>query len=289
MEPQTLFVECPALDGKTAHKLAVYAWGREAAPRTLICAHGLTRTGRDFDFLAAALEGEYRIYAPDMPGRGQSQWLADPAQYGYPTYVADMLCLMDKLGLKQVDWVGTSMGGLIGIFIAASQPQRLRRMVINDIGPQIPKEALARLALYVGERKTFKDAAEAMVYARVIYAPWGIREEAHLQHLVAHSLRQTPQGLAFHYDPAIGAAFKNPDGSPKTFEDMMLWEVWEKVLCPVLLLRGGQSDLLPAEVAAKMWQQHPDMDYEEYPGVGHAPALMDTRQIQRIADFLRQD
>jgi pimeloyl-ACP methyl ester carboxylesterase len=249
----------------------------------------MTRNARDFDFLASALEKNYRILCPDAAGRGKSDWLENPLWYGYPTYVGDMFALFAQRSLTQVDWVGTSMGGLTGMMIAAAQPQIIRRLVINDIGPFLPKEALARLATYVGQVTYFMDEEEAFRAAKIIYAPWGIADENHLRHIVQHSLRRTEKGLAWHYDPAIGQAFREADGSLKKMEDADLWAVWEKVKCPVLLLRGAESDLLSAATTARMKEMHPAMEIEEYPGIGHAPALMDEAQIGRVKSFLLVD
>lgn len=249
----------------------------------------MTRNARDFDFLASALEKNYRILCPDAAGRGKSDWLENPLWYGYPTYVGDMFTLFAQRSLTQVDWVGTSMGGLTGMMIAAAQPQIIRRLVINDIGPFLPKEALARLATYVGQVTYFMDEEEAFRAAKIIYAPWGIADENHLRHIVQHSLRRTEKGLTWHYDPAIGQAFREADGSLKKMEDADLWAVWEKVKCPVLLLRGAESDLLSAATTARMKEMHPAMEIEEYPGIGHAPALMDEAQIGRVKSFLLVD
>lgn len=264
------------------HRIAYVEWGAESNSRALICVHGLTRNGRDFDWLARAVREHYRVACPDVVGRGRSDWLADKRGYGYPQYCADLNALIARLGAAQVDWVGTSMGGLIGMVMAAQQDTPIRRLVMNDIGPYIPKAGLERLARYVGKDPRFADLAAAEAYIREISAPFGALDEAEWRHLTLYSVRQEPDGSwRLRYDPTIGDPMQSAE-----IADTDLWSVWERVRCPVLVLRGERSDLLPPETAAEMARRGPKARVIEVAGCGHAPALMAPEQIAPIRDFL---
>lgn len=264
------------------HRLVYWEWPGPAGARTVICAHGLTRNGRDFDALAQALSAKCRVVCPDFPGRGQSPWLGDPADYGYPLYVADMAALIARLDVETVDWVGTSMGGLIGMLLAAQPGSPIRRFVINDIGPLIAKEGLARIGSYVGRDPSFRDAAELEAVLRQVAASFGPLSDAQWRHLATVSTRKKPDGsLGFAYDPHIGDAFRDAPA-----EDVDLWSQWDRVSCPTLLLRGAVSDLLRAADAQAMTQRGPKARLVEFAGIGHAPALMAEDQIAVIRDFL---
>src|SRR5215470_576684 len=262
------------------HRIAYVEWG-EARDGTVICVRGLTRNGRDFDHLAAALAGARRVVCPDMAGRGRSNWLADGADYGYPQYCADMNALIARLGVETVDWVGTSMGGLIGLMLAAMPGSPIRRLVLNDIGPFVPKAALVRLAGYVGKDPAFADLAALEAYLRQVHAGFGPLGDDEWRHLAQHGHRRDAAGgLRLVYDPAIGRAFA---GEPV---DVDLWSLWERVTCPVLLLRGGRSDLLLRETADAMTARGPRARLVEFPEAGHAPALMAAHQIAVVKDWL---
>ncbi|HUY69382.1 MAG TPA: alpha/beta hydrolase [Alphaproteobacteria bacterium] len=264
------------------HKIAYTEWGQATANPPAVCAHGLTRNGRDFDRLAEALSKERPVFCPDMAGRGQSDWLADPAFYGYPQYLADMTALIARAGAAQVDWVGTSMGGLIGMILAADPNTPIRKLVLNDVGPFIPLAALQRIGSYVGLMPEFPDAAAAERYMRQIYAPFGIAEDADWRHIVGCGIRQLPNGkLTLAHDPAIAKNFL------ALTQDVDLWAVYDRIQCPVLLLRGMQSDVLSHEVAEEMTRRGPGAHLVEFSNIGHAPALIDTTQIGLITNFLR--
>jgi len=264
------------------HRVAFTEWGEAENPRVLVCVHGLTRNGRDFDALAGALAGEYRVLCPDVVGRGRSDWLRDPRHYGYPQYLADMTALLARCGAEQVDWVGTSMGGLIGMLLAAQPGTPVRRLVMNDVGPLIPKEAIARIASYVGADPRFPDRAALDAYLREIYAPFGPFTEAQWRGLVDSTVRQTPEGdVALGYDPAIAEAFRELEG-----EDVDLWPSWDAVTCSVLLLRGERSDVLLPDTALDMTRRGPRARLVDLPGIGHAPTLMSGNQIALVRDFL---
>jgi len=264
------------------HRLAYYEWpGPKNAP-ALLCVHGLTRNARDFDAFAAALSNHYRVICPDMPGRGKSAYLPVAADYSYPVYLADMMALIARLDVERVDWVGTSMGGIIGMLLAALPGAPLRRLVLNDIGPLVAKEALARIALYAGLDPSFGDLASLEVTLRRIHAPFGPLTDAQWRRLAEHSSRVKPDGsLGLGYDPKIAEIFK-----PGPIEDVDLWAQWDKITCPVLALHGAQSDILRREDAVAMTQRGPRARLVEFAGIGHAPALMAEDQIATIRDFL---
>jgi pimeloyl-ACP methyl ester carboxylesterase len=262
------------------HELAWTEWGpAEAAP--VVCVHGLTRTGRDFDELARALAARgRRVLCPDLPGRGASAWLPEPMLYTPPCYVVALAHLLARLE-GEVDWVGTSLGGICGMIVAAGANTPLRRLVLNDIGSRIPAEAVARIASYVTLPLAF-DAIEGLeAHLRQVHAPFGPLSDAQWRHLAETSVRRLPDGrLGLHYDPAIGIPFEA--GETGAVE---LGAVWERVAAPVLLLRGAESDILDAGTAREM-AARPGVELVEWPGIGHAPALMDPAQIARVLDFV---
>lgn len=272
-----------ALSAAGFHRMAYTQWGRDDAGRTVVCAHGLTRNGRDFDVLALALAEGRRVVCPDVVGRGRSDWLARPDLYGYPQYLADMTVLLARLDVdaQGVDWVGTSMGGLIGLFLAAQPKSPIRRLVVNDVGPFVPKAALERIGGYVGKDPVFEDIAALESYLRFVLMGFGSLGDAQWRHLAEHSARSRPDGrYGLAYDPAIGGAFQGE------LTDVDLWPLWDAVRCPVLVLRGGESDLLLPETAAEMTTRGPKARVVEFPHVGHAPALMDEGQIAVVKRFL---
>lgn len=283
MEPQKLEFSLPTLEGlPTPHKLAVWQWGDAKNENVLICVHGLTRLGRDFDFLANVLSKRYRVLAPDMPGRGDSDFLTPGTAYNYGQYVADITGMMQQLGITKCDWVGTSMGGIIGMIVAGLPTQPIRKLVLNDVGIIVTKESLQRIKTYVGKHMEFADRATAEKNLREIFAPWAMTEERQWQHVFDISLKPVGDGrVRLHYDPAIAEVFFAQD----PLEDIDLTPVWEKIPCPVLLLRGAESDLLLHETAQKMASSRADVELVEIAGTGHAPHLMDAAQISLIENF----
>jgi len=264
------------------HRLAYRDWpGPKDAP-VLICVHGLTRNARDFDTLAAALSAHYRVICPDMPGRGDSEWLAHGADYDNPLYLADIAALTARLDVERVDWVGTSMGGIIGMLLAAMPGAPIRRMVINDVGPVIPKDGLQRIADYVGLDPKFPDLAALGAMLRFVHAPFGPLTDEQWHKMAEQSSRRLPDGsYALHYDPKIAEPFKAMTG-----KDVEFWDQWDKITCPVLLLRGAQSDILRRSDAEAMTQRGPRARLIEFAGIGHAPALLVEDQIAAVRDFL---
>ncbi len=270
------------LDSQGFHAIAYTEWGARKR-RVLVCVHGMTRNGRDFDALAAALADRWRVVCPDVAGRGKSDWLADYRDYGYPQYLADMTALIARLDIDSVDWVGTSMGGLIGMMLAARPNSPIRRLVINDIGPFIPKAFLQRLREYVGTDPRFPDRNAVEAYLRQVHAPFGPLDGSQWRHLAEHSARPLEGGgYGLAYDPAIAKAAFTGDEP----EDVAMWEIWDRVACPVLVLRGAKSDLLLPETVEQMRQRGPGCDVEEIAGCGHAPALMDKAQMAVVRDWL---
>jgi pimeloyl-ACP methyl ester carboxylesterase len=287
MMPRVLTFDVPGVEAicTSPHRLVCFEWGDERAPKTIICAHGLTRNARDFDFLAAALAaGGYRVLAPDMPGRGKSEWLKNPAAYSYATYVSDMQFMLASLKLTRVHWLGTSMGGIIGMMLANAMPGMLQSLTLNDIGTLVSSAGLSRILSYAGVKMQFENRAEAEATLRKICQPFAISSELHWQHLFTHSLVDMPDGtVRFAYDPAIVGTLPRQDD----IKDIDLWGLWEAVKkLPVLLIRGAQSDILTRETAQAMQAQHPALTLYEVPNAGHAPALMSDIEIARIRQWL---
>jgi pimeloyl-ACP methyl ester carboxylesterase len=265
------------------HRVAFREWGEEQGGAPLVCVHGLTRNGRDFEVLAERLAAERRVAAVDVVGRGASDRLADKKAYGYPQYMSDMTVLMARLlngGGEGLDWLGTSMGGLIGMMLAAQPNSPIRRLIVNDVGPFIPQAALERIAGYLDAERRFTTRDEAERHLREIYAPFGLRE-ADWPRFLDISLEAAPEGgYRPAYDPGIAAAFEPP------LEAVDVWPIWDAITCPVLVLRGAQSDLLMRETAEEMRRRGPKAEIIEFENCGHAPALLEARQIAAVADWL---
>jgi pimeloyl-ACP methyl ester carboxylesterase len=272
-----------ALDGPDAGTVLAYLdWGAPNPAWTVVCVHGLTRNAHDFDKLAQALaERGARVLAFDVAGRGRSSWLADANDYRAAVYARQLGRALALLGLGAVDWVGTSMGGLIGMAIAAGQRSPIRRLVLNDIGPLVPQQAIRTIQSYVGLDPEFASLAEAEAHLRHIHAPFGPLSDAQWRHLAEHSVRADGARLRLHYDPRIAQAFAELAAA-----DIDLWEQWERIHCPVLVLRGERSELLTSETFAAMLQRGPPATGVTFPAVGHAPALMAQDQIAVVADWL---
>lgn len=262
------------------HRLAWVEWGPEdGAP--VLCVHGLTRNGRDFDALARVLAAQgRRVICPDLPGRGASDWLPDPALYQPPSYVVALAHLLARLE-GPVDWVGTSLGGICGMLVAAGPGNPIRRLVLNDVGARIPAAALARIGAYLSAAPPlFPDLAAVEAYLARVHAPFGPGTD--FAHLARHSVREVAGGLALHYDPAIATPFNaSPPG------DADLSAIWAMGSAPTLLVRGAESDLLTAEDARAMAAK-PGTRLLEIPGCGHAPSLMNAAQIEALQGFLAQ-
>ncbi len=264
------------------HRIVYHQWGDEHAQRTLLCVHGLTRNGRDFDQLAQSLADQYRVVCPDMPGRGLSEWLTDPQDYSFPTYLTALCALIARLEVTEIDWLGTSMGGLLGMMVASQANHPIRKLVINDVGPVLEAAGLQRINNYIGQDPLFKHFEELEHYIRQVSAPFGKLSAEQWRQLAQTSARRLPDGrYGLAYDPAIAVPFHT-----SVQHNADLWPVWDTIRIPVLLLRGEQSDLISPNTAKAMTERGPRVQYHEFPGVGHAPALMNAEQIGIIRRFL---
>jgi pimeloyl-ACP methyl ester carboxylesterase len=264
------------------HRVAYTEWGDEREQRLAVCVHGLTRNGRDFDDLAKALQKKRRVACPDIVGRGRSDWLTDKTQYNFITYCADMTALLARLRGTTVDWIGTSMGGQIGMILAAQPNTPIVRLVLNDIGPFVPKEAPRRLLAYAGTQPApFASLAAAERYMREIYAPFGKLSDAQWGHLTRHSLRDVDGGYALAYDPGIVEPLKEMQRA-----DFHIWPLWDRIRCPVLVLRGKESDVLLESTVEEMKGRGPPVEVVEIEGVGHAPTLTAPEHVRIVRDWL---
>ena len=275
------FVRCASPRG--LHRVAYREWGDPGNERVLVCVHGLTRCARDFDVLAQAMSDRYRVVCPDVAGRGDSEWLADPMLYQLPQYLSDMVTLIARLDVEEVEWLGTSMGGLIGMALAAQPGTPVRKLVINDAGPVVTKASLERIATYVGMSPAFPDMAAAEKYVRAVSVTFGPHSDAEWRFLTEVVVRKNPDGsLHLHYDPKLAEPFRKlmPE------KDMELWPMWDAIRCPTLVLRGAQSDLLTRETCEQMHGRGPKAKVVEIAGVGHAPTLLHADQIKIARDFL---
>mgnify|MGYP002390002406 FL=1 len=276
------FVNCP---GQTqALRMAYTDWGDIDNPRRLICVHGLTRCGRDFDTLAEALADDYRVICPDIIGRGLSDWLDDPAGYGIPTYAQNMLALLAQLGAAKVDWLGTSMGGLIGMALAAQPDSPIQRLILNDVGPEISGPSLARIAQYVGRDERWDSLEEAMAQQSQALAPFGQLSPAQWHRILLPGLVQDAQGRwRTRYDPRIALSLRAISDAN---QNANLWPLYEAITCPTLAIHGAESDLLTAEVWQAMATRGPRATLAEVPNVGHAPPFLDEAQIAIVRGYL---
>jgi pimeloyl-ACP methyl ester carboxylesterase len=295
------------------HRIAYLDWGKHSAAQVVVCVHGLSRNSRDFDFLARDLARDCRVVCPDVVGRGDSEWLADKSDYRFSTYLSDAAALIARItappqplsfgtfrgrrkaaaGPAQIDWIGTSMGGLIGMLLAAKRGSPIRRLVLNDVGPFISWGSLYRLKGYVAGGGSFGSLAEVQTYLRDACAPFGPLTDEQWRHLAAHSAAPADDGR-FHlrYDPAIGDTMRvnAPDPElplgPNFLAGIDLWSTWAEIGCPTLVLRGAESDVLSRETLSQMQARRPGVEAIEFPGVGHAPALMQADQIAAVREFL---
>lgn len=300
-EPRLDYVMCASPAG--VHRMAYWEWGDADNDKVLLCVHGLTRCGRDFDELAQRLAPHYRVVCPDVAGRGRSDWLVDPSAYTVPQYIADMLVLIARLDVEQVDWVGTSMGGLIGLGLAGAlaasavhRPQRgefglpagrtlrLGKVVLNDVGPHLDGRGLARIADYVGREVSFDTFDEAMAYVQSVSPGFGPHSPSQWRRLTRDVFNQQGGRWVKHYDLRLAVGLQD-DAALKAAE-LMLWSAYENLASPVLLLRGEDSDVLSGDSAREMLARNPRARLVEFHGVGHAPTLLTDEQIDPVERFL---
>lgn len=277
----------PCLDTLGLHRVAYWEWGDPANPRVLVCVHGLTRQGRDFDVLAAAMCDRYRVVCPDMAGRGESERLANPMEYSIPRYVADMVTVLARVNADSVHWVGTSMGGLIGMAVAALASSPISRLVLNDVGPVLEAQAIARIGAYLGLPMRWDSVEDAADYLLTISKGFGSHTRDQWLALTRPMLRPTEDGgVRLHYDPAMAAPFKVTTPEIAAAGEAALWRAYDAISCPTLLLRGADSDLLTAETARAMTGRGPRARLHQFDGVGHAPTLVAGDQVRVVQEFL---
>jgi len=296
------------------HRIAYTEWGDPRNSHVVLCGHGLTRNRHDFDFLAASLSREFRVVCLDFAGRGDSDWLPSSEDYRFSLYERDAATLVSRVTAPRreglfdrldaalfgadrtitVDWIGTSMGGLVGMALAGRRNTPIRRLVLNDVGPMVPWSGLVRIKGYTGKTDRFATLDEAESYLREVCAPFGDLSDEQWRHLAEHSVRRLDGDVyGLNYDPEIigvlrqGRHLDMPLGA-RLMEGVDLWSTWDAVTAPTLVLRGAESDVLTARVAAEMSRRGPRATVIEFPGVGHAPALMDLAQIDPIRAFLTQ-
>lgn len=272
--------------------MAYQEWGDPDNPNVVVCVHGLTRIGSDFEDLARALQNNYRVVSPDVVGRGGSSWLKNPMHYGVPQYASDMVTLIARLGVSRVKWVGTSMGGLIGMTLASLADSPIERLVVNDVGAELSGQALARIAAYVGTVTEFPNLAAARVALRKLFSGFGPHSEEQWNRITdSVVVPGDGQTVRVHYDPAIAEPFRVAYGAAGTgngapIPNLDLWAVYDAIQCPTLVIRGAQSDLLTAPVLEQMTQRGPRAQSVTFPDVGHAPTLMHDQQIEVVTAFL---
>ncbi|MGY4828861.1 alpha/beta fold hydrolase [Sphaerotilaceae bacterium SBD11-9] len=283
-EPRLNSVQC--LDTQGLHRMAYWEWGDPANPRVLVCVHGLSRQGRDFDTFAQAMQGEYRVVCPDVVGRGRSDWLTDPSGYQIPAYAADMVTLLARLDTTSVHWVGTSMGGLIGLVLSALKNSPVQRLVLNDVGPSIEPSSLARIGSYLGLPARWKTLDEAADALWAISQGFGPHTREQWLALTRPMLKPDGDGFVPHYDPQIAVPFRAITPEAAGAGEAMMWAMYDSLRCPTLLLRGAESDLLTKATAQAMTARGPKAELCEFAGVGHAPMLTSPEQIAVVREFL---
>lgn len=287
-EPSLKSVQCSSPAG--LHRVAYKEWGDPHNPKVLVCVHGVTRVGDDFDHLARALCDRYRVVCPDIAGRGRSERLRDPSHYVIPQYVADMVTLIARVtapgDAREVHWFGTSMGGLIGMMLASLEGTPVSRMLVNDIGPVLDQGAMQRIGEYIGQDIRFPSFEAGAEYVKAVSMSFGPHTEEEWFKLSSDVLRQEPDGQwVRHYDLGLAQPFKAITPERAASDEAQLWAAWDAIRCPTLLVRGEHSDLLSRETAAEMTARGPKPRLVEIPGVGHAPTFIQTSQIAIAREF----
>ncbi|WP_114815442.1 alpha/beta fold hydrolase [Paraburkholderia kururiensis] len=278
------YVQCISPGG--LHRMAYTEWGDPTNPRVLVCVHGLTRSGRDFDRLAAAMSDTYRVVCPDVVGRGLSSWLADPMGYGIAQYVADMVTLIARTGAEKVDWFGTSMGGLIGLALAGLPDSPIGKMIVNDVGPHIEPQALARIGEYLGKPGHFETLQQGIDYAALLAQSFGPLTQEEWREINTPLLHEVDGAWVFRYDPRIAQPFGATTPEQNALGESILWRSLAAFPGPMLVVRGEQSDLLSRETVARMVSEGKAVTSVEIPGAGHAPAFLAPDQIAIARRFL---
>ncbi len=297
LQPRLDHVNCPHPEGQ--HRMAYWSWGDPLAAKVVVCVHGLTRQGRDFDRLARALVERsaepLRVVCPDVAGRGQSEWLPTGSLYQIPQYASDMLALLGQLHaaapIAQLNWVGTSMGGLIGMVVSGQPglplPAPVRRLVLNDVGPAINWAAVQKMQQYAGRYGRYADLAEAASALRALSVGFGPVPDGVWFDMSSHMVRDLPEGgVTLHYDPAIGEPVRALTPELAQAGEAVLWAVYDQIQAQVLVIRGQDSDLFLPDTAQAMSERGPRARVVEWAGIGHAPTLTASDQIEVLADFL---
>ncbi|WP_277183476.1 alpha/beta fold hydrolase [Caballeronia sp. BR00000012568055] len=282
-EPRQRFVQCASPAG--LHRIAYTEWGDPANPRVLLCVHGLTRSGRDFDAIARAFAAEYRVVCPDVVGRGLSDWLADPRYYGVPQYVADMVTLIARLNVETVDWFGTSMGGLIGMALGGLPNTPIRKMLLNDVGPHIEPIALKRIGDYLGKPARFASLDEGVRHAAALASSFGPLTDEEWTAINTPLLHERDGAWTFRYDPGIATPFTAATDEQNAAGEAYLWHALASIKTPVLVVRGQSSDLLSRETVQLMIEKGQAVTGAEVPNAGHAPAFLSADQIAVATGF----
>jgi len=282
--PRSGAVRC--LSSAGFHTMRYLEWGEADNPDVLVCVHGLTRVGRDFERLAVALADRFRVVCPDVAGRGRSEWLADPRLYALSQYAFDLASLIARLEVASLRWLGTSMGGLVGIWLAGQSNSPIAQLILNDVGPRLEPAALKRIGDYVGRTPRFDSLEQATEHIRSISVGFGLREEEHWRELARAVVHPVQGGWELHYDPAIGVAFRNLSDESIAAGEAGLWRLYDAVRCPTLLIRGADSDLLSPVTAEEMTRRGPRPRLVQIEGVGHAPMFFDRAQIDIVRRFL---
>lgn len=265
------------------HRLHYTEWGPRDATRTIVCVHGYSGNARDFDALAGALAREARVVCLDVAGRGRSDWLPSALHYQFPQFLSDIAALVRRLRVEHVEWVGTSMGGLLGLLLAAQPGNPIRRLVLNDVGAFVPADGLREIAHRLEAPERFATLRDVERHVRDTHREWGEISDAQFRQLARHHAHRLPQGgYRLHYDPRIARVVQ----AVPFVDGLHLWDAWDRVECPVLVVRGEHSRILPAEVAQRMIETHPEAQLLEIEGAGHAPALMSDREIAQVGNFL---
>jgi pimeloyl-ACP methyl ester carboxylesterase len=291
-QPTLHFVNCPDTQG--LHRMAYWQWGDADSDHAIICAHGLSRQGRDFDVLAQALcdaaPGKLRVVCPDVVGRGKSDWLKDPMGYQIPQYAADMLALIAQLQPKTLDWVGTSMGGLIGMVVCGQPdlplPVPVRKLILNDVGPAIEWLAIQRIGQYLGKAVQFDSIQQAADVMWAVSTSFGPHTKEQWLALSQAMVKPNSDGFVLHYDPAIAIPFASATEESTKQGEAMLWGLYDNIKAQTLITRGVQSDLLSVVTAQAMTQRGPQAALSEFAGVGHAPMFVAADQVKVAVDFL---
>jgi len=282
---ERFYVECASSNASGLHRMAYHTWGDPSNPRVLICVHGLTRRGSDFRALAEVLCKDYYVVCPDVVGRGDSDFLENPMLYGIPQYVADMTTLVARLNVNAVDWFGTSMGGLIGMVYAGMPDSPIRRILINDVGPRIEPESLKRLGSYVGQPFSYPNRADALTVLNRICASFGSHTPEEWERLNGPLLQEEQGVWSLHYDPKIVIPFAAVNPALAKAGEMALWSHYDAIAVPILIVRGGDSDLLSSATVEEMLRRNPHARSMTIPNVGHAPAFLKAEQIALATEF----